>query len=242
MNFNNSAELNIFLKRLIYIGMGSQGCCYLNPKDNIVIKIFHDYEEDLYSISEDEIMKFSNIKNRTFIWPSSVIRLQGNIIGYTSPYVKAKNLHAINPLNVSLNKLEKSISIARKDINIISENGVLTYDVMYNTMLGNRLYVIDSEDYTFKKEDRKSELIIKNNNNLDYGIYCFLVDSYFNGIVNDTKELSELYRYKKEDVLEFLKLFRSRLSELSGKEVNSLRDAKKFIDPKPIESKYIRMV
>lgn len=240
MNFNNSNELDVFLNKLLYIGMGSQGSCYLNNNDKTAIKIFHDFDDDLCNISENEIMRFSNIKNKTFIWPSSVIRMNNNVIGYISPYIKAKNLCNTNPLNVNLNKLEKCIQNAKKDIDIISEHKVLTYDVMYNTMLGNKLYIIDSQDYCYKDCYSKSDLINKNNHNLDYEIYYFLVDSYFNNVINNDKDLSCLYVHKEENVLEFLKLFKKRLSELSGMEINSLRDAKKFIDPKPIEHKYIR--
>ena len=241
MNFKNENALDSYLNSLKFIGMGSQGCCYLD--NNIVVKIFHDYlDNDFLEISAQEIMKFSAIKNRTYIWPSSTIKLNNLVIGYVSDYAKGKNLYKINPLSINLNNLEKAIVLAHKDIEIISNHGILTYDVMYNILLGKKLYVVDHEEYTYRDDLDNSTLISKNSFNFNYEIYDFLIDSFFNKIVKDNKELSELYKYKNEDVLIFLKLFRKRLNELVGKEITYLDEAKQYRDPKIIEMHYQRII
>lgn len=51
----------------------------------------------------------------------------------------------------------------------------------------------------------------------------FLVDGYFDGIVRDNKYLYDLYKYG--DFITFLKEYRYILSEMSFKEIVSLKDA-----------------
>ena len=43
MNFVNKEHFNIFLRGLTYLGQGFQGICYLNKNNNIVYKVFHEY-------------------------------------------------------------------------------------------------------------------------------------------------------------------------------------------------------
>lgn len=230
MKFRSEEELQGFINNLQYLNMGSQGTCYLRNKK--VFKIFHrdlDDDED-YIIEHDknEILRFSNIDNKTFIWPKDVIELNNEVIGYVSDYVDAKNLYKINPLNINLNRFIKNIKEAKKDIKIISNNGIVTYDMMYNTLYGRRFYCIDQDEYSFSEKDPK--LIEQdNNNNFDIELYYFLIDNYFDNIIKNNKELSELYKYKKEDILVFIELLKKYLSELVGKDITALKDAKKYV-------------
>ena len=111
--------------------------------------------------------------------------------------------------------------------------------MMYNNLYSSKFYVVDEDEYLFSPKDC-DELERDNNRKFDYEIYYFLVDGYFNGIVNDSKLLKELYRSKNEDVLIFLRQFRDRLNNMCEKEINYLSEAKPFIDRKPIEKKYTR--
>lgn len=124
-NFVNREHLSVYLETLKYIGQGSQGVCYLNIKNNTVYKIFHAYydDEDVYC-DEKEILKFSNIHNDTFIWPINVVRVNKEIVGYTMPYVKARNFHEINPLNINLDTLKKAVKKTYQDILLITQNKV----------------------------------------------------------------------------------------------------------------------
>ena len=218
MEFKNKRQLDLFLKGLRTVGMGSQGVCYYNPKDKNVYKIFHqffDEDDDIeYHVTYDErvLLRFSDIKNDTFVWASDVICVNGEIVGYIVPYIKANNLYKCNPLSVNLNNLQKSIINARSDLDVISEHHVSTYDMMYNILYGDKFYVIDHDEYSYSDKDTSAIRRI-NYENFDMEIYYFLVDGFFQKFVNENKILNELYSDKKEDVLFFLKLFRNLLSE-----------------------------
>ena len=117
MNFINREHFDMFLKNLKFLGVGSQGVCYLDGKHKVVYKVFHTYfdkEKSDYRIQE--ILRFSNIVNDTFIWPSDVINVSGEIVGYTMPYVRAKSLYENDPLLVDLNALERASVKCTEDI------------------------------------------------------------------------------------------------------------------------------
>ena len=43
MNFINREHFDMFLKNLKFLGVGSQGVCYLDEKHKVVYKVFHTY-------------------------------------------------------------------------------------------------------------------------------------------------------------------------------------------------------
>jgi len=245
MNFKSREHLETFLDNLKIIGMGSQGVCYYNPYDNSVYKIFHqffDEDDDIeYHVTyeEKEILRFSDVKNNTFVWPISVIRVKDEVVGYKTPYIKAKSLYQCNPMNVNLDSLFESILKARSDLDTISNHHILTYDMMYNVLYGNKFYIIDHDEYSYS--DKDSLWIRKNNyENFDMEIYYFLVDGLFQDFVDSNKLLRELYKDKKDDVLIFLNQLRYSLSEMVDKEITTLQDASKCCDQKVYRRKYQR--
>jgi len=249
MNFKTDMELFLFLNNLKEIGFGSQGICYYNPKDKNVYKIFHQFFDNenepdfIVNYTERDILKFSKILNNTFIWPNDIITVDNEIVGYKSKYISGKSLYRINPLFIDLDNLSKSISWAKKDIDIISDNRVVTYDMMYNILYNKNFYIIDHDDYTFLKPDMDLENNKKTNqNNFDMELYYFLVDGFFDDFVNKSKDLKELYQSKDIDVLVFLKLLRKYLSEIVGKKIVFLNDAKKCINKSVRVKKYQRQL
>lgn len=224
MNFINREHFDMFLKNLKFLGVGSQGVCYLDEKHKVVYKVFHTYfdkEKSDYRIQE--ILRFSNIVNDTFIWPSDVISVSGEIVGYTMPYVRAKSLYENDPLLVDLNAFEKASVKCTEDIKLVTNKGVAIYDLMYNILYGNGRVILSKNMKTF-----------------DYEVKLFLVDNYFNEFVNENKMLREMY-LSDTSALEFLKFFRSKLSEYVGQDVDKLGKAKSLVkrNSKP---KYIRAV
>ena len=226
MNFVSREHLNIFLNNLLFLGQGSQGACYLNKRTNMVIKIFNDYfDNEIANYSDEYLMKFSSIKNKTFIWPTDVIRIENEVVGYTMPYKNSKNLFQIDPLSVSLNALEKGLTNIFKDIKIITDNNVTLYDVMYNIMYKNgRLYVVDTLEYGINKTSYEN-----NRACIDNEIMLFLVDDYFDYFVKDNLLLNEMYMDYNVSSLEFLKEFRKKLSEYLDKDITKLNDAKSLV-------------
>lgn len=227
VSFNNKNNFDLYLKRLFFLGMGSQGICYLDKKNKIVYKIFHGYFDDEdEGYTADDILKFSGIRNNTFIWPSDVVYANGRIIGYTMPYVSSVNLCNTDLLSTNLNLLEKAIDKSYCDIEILTKNNVCLYDVMYNILYSNgKINVIDSIEYNFGNASLKENMAA-----FDAEIRYFLVDNYFDEFVNNDILLREMYHDKKNVTsLEFLRMFRNKLSEYIGTDIDKLEKAKKLV-------------
>ena len=227
VSFNNKNNFDLYLKRLFFLGMGSQGICYLDKKNKIVYKIFHGYFDDEdEGYTADDILKFSGIRNNTFIWPNDVVYANGRIIGYTMPYVSSVNLCNTDLLSTNLNLLEKAIDKSYCDIEILTKNNVCLYDVMYNILYSNgKINVIDSMEYNFGNASLK-----ENTAAFDAEIRYFLVDNYFDEFVNNDILLREMYHDKKNVTsLEFLRMFRNKLSEYIGTDIDKLEKAKKLV-------------
>ena len=226
-SFNNKNNFDLYLKRLFFLGMGSQGICYLDKKNKIVYKIFHGYFDDEdEGYTADDILKFSGIRNNTFIWPNDVVYANGRIIGYTMPYVSSVNLCNTDLLSTNLNLLEKAIDKSYCDIEILTKNNVCLYDVMYNILYSNgKINVIDSMEYNFGNASLKENMAA-----FDAEIRYFLVDNYFDEFVNNDILLREMYHDKKNVTsLEFLRMFRNKLSEYIGTDIDKLEKAKKLV-------------
>lgn len=227
VSFNNKNNFDLYLKRLFFLGMGSQGICYLDKKNKIVYKIFHGYFDDEdEGYTADDILKFSGIRNNTFIWPNDVVYANGRIIGYTMPYVSSVNLCNTDLLSTNLNLLEKAIDKSYCDIEILTKNNVCLYDVMYNILYSNgKINVIDSMEYNFGNASLKENMVA-----FDAEIRYFLVDNYFDEFVNNDILLREMYHDKKNVTsLEFLRMFRNKLSEYIGTDIDKLEKAKKLV-------------
>lgn len=227
VSFNNKNNFDLYLKRLFFLGMGSQGICYLDKKNKIVYKIFHGYFDDEdEGYTADDILKFSGIKNNTFICPSDVVCVNDRIIGYTMPYVSSVNLCDTDLLSTNLNLLEKAIDKSYCDIEILTKNNVCLYDVMYNILYSNgKINVIDSMEYNFGNASLKENMAA-----FDAEIRYFLVDNYFDEFVNNDILLREMYHDKKNVTsLEFLRMFRNKLSEYIGTDIDKLEKAKKLV-------------
>lgn len=236
MNFVSREHLNIFLNNLLFLGQGSQGACYLNKRTNMVIKIFNDYfDNEIANYSDEYLMKFSSIKNKTFIWPTDVIRIGNEVVGYTMPYKKAKNLYKINPLFINLDTFDKAAQNAMDDVRIISNSNVRLYDVRYNILYASgKFYVIDTLEYCIRETSYE-----ENRKNIDDEIKLFLVDNYFNDFVRTDTILNEMYNNNDISALDFLRAFRIKLSEYIGKDIEKLNDAKILVK-KSTKSKYSR--
>lgn len=184
MKFVNKEHFDAFLNCLSFLGQGSQGICYLDSKNRIVYKVLHEYfdeDENIY-FSKDDLLKFSDIKNKTFIWPTDIISVDGKVYGYIMPYKRAKNLNASNPLMVN--------NYGIVDINY--DNYVANEIAMFNSLFSY------ANDELYKNNNKYSNL---NSDGLDYGMLN-LSGIRLNTInLNDnviTRLLSEKIRIQKE--------------------------------------------
>ncbi len=127
------------------------------------------------------------------------------------------------------------------DVKTISNNGILTDDLPYNTLFypkGKKLFIIDTDDYSFSDMD-SSSLYASNNAQVGNSLKMFLVAEYFDGVVRSNKYLFDLY--KNGDFLIFLREYRKVLSEMSSKKVVMLGDESDYID-KENRGSYVRLL
>ena len=225
MNFKSEKQLKIYLNSLEFLGQGSQGVCYLDKTNNTVIKIFHEFfEEGITSYKKEDILKFSNVKNKTFIWATDVIMLNDIVIGYTMPYISARSLWEINPLLLNLDTLTKGIKNTLQDFEILTKNNIVIYDIMYNILYKNGIFkVIDTLDYSYGVN------VKDNMRGFNLEIMLFLVDNYFNDFVNKSPILKEMYLSNSVSCIEFIEALRYALSSYIGTKITRLNEAKKLI-------------
>lgn len=225
MNFKSEKQLKIYLNSLEFLGQGSQGVCYLDKTNNTVIKIFHEFfEEGITSYKKEDILKFSNVKNKTFIWGTDVIMLNDIVIGYTMPYISARSLWEINPLLLNLDTLTKGIKNTLQDFEILTKNNIVIYDIMYNILYKNGIFkVIDTLDYSYGVN------VKDNMRGFNLEIMLFLVDNYFNDFVNKSPILKEMYLSNSVSCIEFIEALRYALSSYIGTKITRLNEAKKLI-------------
>ena len=244
MEAKSKSEFVNYINRLKIIGDGSQGTVFYDPKTSKVIKIFHDFFEDdeeyYYEIDEKELLKFNDCKNKTYIFIEEAILFKNKVIGYICPFIKGKNIDKINPLQIKLDYFIEAVEKVDEDIKIISDYGILTYDVLYNTMYGNKkINIIDPIEYCFSDLDY-NELLRRNRYNFNTGIKLFLIDSYFNEFVEKNKTLNELYTEKDININEFLYYFKKYLNEYIGKNIETLNQANEARNKQKHKIKFVR--
>lgn len=253
MNFENKKKFLLFLNRmqkfnfLICIGVGSQGICYYDIINDKVYKIFHQFLDrndcDYIEYKKEEILKFSQIINSTFIWANDVIIVNDEIVGYISDFANARSLYKINPLKVDLEKFSNCLDKVKKDLKAISDHGVKTYDMMYNILYNKEeFFIIDHDDYSYSDMD-SDKLYRMNCDNFNYEIMYFLIDNYFDEFISNYSDLKEMYDNNGVEIKEFIGLFKKYLSEYIGKNIVRLEDASECLNKKKsLKLKYQRIL
>ena len=238
MYFKSKQDFLNYIEFLPTIGMGSVGKCYLDKRKKIVIKIFHQFfdelefgfDEDFHvNHRQDEILKFSNLKDETFIFATEIIAINDEVIGYVTDYVNAKSLYKQNPLSIELETLKENINKVKNSMLNISKHGILTFDMMYNILYGTNFYIIDHDDYSYSDQD-SSNLFKQNYQNFCHELFYFLIEGYFDEFIKKYPVLNKMYQDKEIDILEFINLFKEKLSEIKGYEINSLSEAKDYLN------------
>lgn len=238
MKITNKDRFLNYLSSLKFLGVGSQGACYYDPKTNQVLKVFHIFFDDDYDdvISED-LTQFSNITNSTFIWPIETIEYNDFVIGYTMKFVKSKSLYETNPLYVNLNSFAKAINKSYKDIELLTKNDIKIYDIMYNILYSKgKINVIDTMEYS-----KRNVTLKENSVGFNLELKYFLVDNLFDNFVNSDSFLRDLYDSKDADALEFLNELKRKLSEYVGYEITMLNEVR-MLTSKIDRPKYIREI
>lgn len=166
------------------IGTGKEVNVYLYGEN--VIKIFHQKRKSPFKrISNDGLIKLSNMDLKIFNKPIHIIINNNDIVGYTEKYLKEQK---INYDFIDFDEL-------KKEIYILSQNGFCLNDIFYNYIFcDNYFYFTDLTSYTYidtKVEFLKNKFYEKNIN---------LVNQFLVG-------LFEFNAFRKENSNEYTKIY-----------------------------------
>lgn len=245
MRFKTIGEFYLWLQKheMCILDSGSQGICYKigNKVYKIFIQFIDEIQDDMIEYDSNDILKFNDVVNGTYLFPNDVIMIGDTVVGYITNYVNAIALNKINPLCIDLDKFERDLELVYPDIRVISENGVCSYDVVYNILYGTSGFkIIDTMEYSRVPID-SMELYDTNKRNFNIGIGWFLTYGYFDDFLLSEESLNCMLCDYNVDMISFLREFRNRLSEKEGYEIRKLGDAKKSIVIKKYKKpKYIR--
>lgn len=238
MEFKSRQELELYTKRLKYLGLGSCGICFLSRSNDRVIKVFHKDAEVIRD--RDHLLRYKDLSNDSFIFADDVITIDGEIVGIISPYIRGLDLCRTNPLHVDLDQFEVAINNAHLDVEDITEKGITLNDVMYNIIYdkhSNNLFVKDYDEFSSTRTSFE-----QNRAEFDLELYYFLVDGILNGFVESDSVLKELYSSKENDILTFLDLYRKKLSEYMGFRINCLAQVHELITSNSKGFQYVRSI
>lgn len=246
MEFKTRKEVYDFLKKCTYIDEGSQGKCYVDRNKKLVYKVYFNFfdpiEEDLI-LREDEVLRFKNVKSSLVSFPKDIITLNGLIIGDITKYINATNLCKLDPFRISLSRLIRLCELAIKEIELLSRQNVKTDDVSHNILLGRKLYLIDTYDYTWS-ESSYDETLLHNEYQFNLSIMYFLISNLFEEIVATSNILQEMYATEGKgiSIIEFINELKNYLSKVLGKEVTRLGQARVLRNKKQYYTIYKRSI
>lgn len=246
MEFKTREGVYHFLKSCTYIDEGSQGRCYVDRERKLVYKVYFNFfdpiEEDKI-FEKSEILRFKDAKSNFVMFPKDIITLNGLIIGDITKYVNATNLYKINPFRISLNRLIRLCELALKEIELLSKQNIKTDDMAHNLLLGRKLYLIDTFDYTWS-EVSYAENLSCNEYQFNLSIMYFLISNLFEEIVATSDILREMYNTEGKgiSITEFINELKNYLSKILGKEITRLGEARVLRNKKEYDTMYKRKV
>lgn len=166
------------------IGSGKEVNVYLYGKK--VIKIFHnDRKSPLKRISDNGLIKLSNMELNFFNKPIEIIVDNGEIVGYTEKYLEEQenNYDYIDFEGI------------KKDIYTLSQNGFCLNDIFYNYIFScNKMYFTDLTSYEYI--DAQVEFL----KNKFYEKNIKLINQFFAGLI-------EFNAFRKGESNEYTKLY-----------------------------------
>lgn len=138
---------------------------------------------------------------------------------------------------VNLNSFAKAINKSYKDIELLTNNDIKIYDIMYNILYSKgKINVIDTMEYS-----KRNVTLKENSEGFNLELKYFLVDNLFNNFVNSNSFLKDLYDSKDANALELLNELKRKLSEYVGFEITMLNEVR-MLTSKIDRPKYIREI
>ena len=138
---------------------------------------------------------------------------------------------------VNLNSFANAINKSYKDIELLTNNDIKIYDIMYNILYSKgKINVIDTMEYS-----KRNVTLKENSEGFNLELKYFLVDNLFNNFVNSNSFLRDLYDSKDANALELLNELKRKLSEYVGFEITMLNEVR-MLTSKIDRPKYIREI
>lgn len=161
INFNSKKEFINYLKTekdlIKSLGSGAEGECFLSATDNYVYKIIHSsLKRDIgYFYNLDEILTTRDIDVDSFIFPEQLYAIRNRLVGLKHKYINVNLFDGDIILNnpnsiyqIDFKSLLKSYYVFLKDVEKISEQRILIYDLPGNLIYnGTKLVGIDTLRY-----------------------------------------------------------------------------------------------
>ena len=196
-------ELIKRFKNIPEIGSGAEGSCYLikSNKTKKVLKLY-DYDNDYNVIDNykiDDIIMDSDYHLKSFAFPETIFVSNGKLVGYISRFIKRDYLDVckINSLEkINMKKLLLAIKRYIKDVEVISKDGIYTYELCFNLMFDGE-YLIGIDTPSYKKEEGNT--LKKNLKTLKYSlsnVFSIMAensnkksDEYENAVINEINKI-----------------------------------------------------
>ena len=154
-------NLEKYLKKSKFIGIGTTAKCYLMPDGN-VIKIFRNTYNKRYLFSRNNIfnhfVKLCELDNDSFRAPHELLIKNDEIIGYIYPYVEASTFLFLSK-NTKIKDILKNYKKLLIDTKEISDKNFKLFDTTNRNILFNDyIYVIDIDKGSFLDEEERKYL------------------------------------------------------------------------------------
>lgn len=161
---------------IIPIGIGTTAVCYLMRNKHLLKIYLNTYNKKvLFGRFEDIINHFetlNHIQNDTYIAPDEILIKNGQLVGYTYPYIEGKTLKKEKKLILSslIEKYDKLVDDTEK----ISNYNLTISDLHdRNIIIGDNIYLIDMDRYFIDQDNTNvfSDNMHKINKTLLYNIF-----------------------------------------------------------------------
>lgn len=114
---------------------------------------------------------------------------------------------------------------------------------LHNLLLGRKLYLIDTFDYTWS-ELSYDENLLYNEYQFNLSIMYFLISNLFEEIVETSNVLQEMYATEGRgiSIIEFINELKNYLSKVLGKEITRLGEARILRNKEQYDTMYKRTI
>lgn len=146
-------EFNKLWNKLEYLGKGGEGTRKKLNKSETIKYLDGPYND----LTETQINQFIDLKNQTYLFPYKIVCIDNEIMGYITRYSSGKNLIEVPRDTIRFDKFIIGSKNVEDDTKNLSDEGVLTHDILFNILYKNGIFhMIDTYYYEIVDEDNES--------------------------------------------------------------------------------------